>query len=505
MNFILLLTLISVKLFCMQTIKELIIKLFNRKRRFTDKFKLEHWFLCIFIPFGLFFAIITPLGQNPDEPVHIFRIWQISQGDIIARKIENNKHDRPRYGGDVPKSIDAILHNTHFSNYLNPTFKWRNINYSDESLSPLNASGTTLKGFTGAAIYSPAAYIPGVVAVWIGLIFSLPSVVVLYLIRVFSLLFIAGCLYAAIKITPKWKWIFFTCGLLPSVVAAGGAISADSVVFGSSFLFIAYILRLSFQNKPVSSVQFILLFGLLSLVSLSKTPYSLLAILILLVPVFNKKSRQTIPLIKLGSVIALTAIISLIWMKLTSYMAWPHGLRAAIDPIANKQIITSETIGFMKVIYNSIFYNGVISLTGIIGHFGWLAAPMSNLMIIPAIIALILSPFVGKPSNEKLPKLKRGYLWFSVTLSVTTILVFLAIAASLYIYWSDPRSAVVAGIQGRYLVPLLPLILLLLGLLGQLQKQRQLKITIACLLVVSLVFALLTAYARYYIDMPVSV
>lgn len=460
-----------------------------------------HLFLLLYVPIGLIFLFTTPLGQNPDEPDHTYRTWQLSTGNIISDPIKPS--GKSRFGGMAPKSIESTFVDAHIDESLNGNFVWNNVHYSDQSRQALTDSELTYRIFTGAAIYSPTAYIPGIIAFWIGSLLHLPTFVVLYLVRIFCLAAIAGLIYLAIRITPKWKWLFFASALMPSVVAAGGAISADAMVLGSAFLFIAYVLRLALQDKPLVIAQYALLFTILAIVVLSKTPYSVLCALIILIPIFNKQMRARPTLIKLGLTIMAAAILGFLWMKATQHLAWPEGLRQGNDPVVNRHIVLHQPLSFLAAMVNSVMYSGVISLTGLIGHFGWLTAPMSDTAMVPAIFALILSAFVGD-KNDALPKQRRAFLWWNSTILCTIALLVLAIAASLYIYWTDTRGAVVTGIQGRYFIPLLPLTLLLVAPLGQLREQRRLKQIIIILLLVSLVFGFVTMCARYYMTVPIT-
>lgn len=465
-------------------------------------FSVENIFLLIFIPVGLVFLFTTPLGQNPDEPDHAYRTWQLSTGNIISDPIKPT--GKSRFGGMAPKSIESTFVDAHITESLNGNFIWNNVHYSEQSRQSLTDSSLTYRIFSGAAIYSPVAYIPGIIAFWIGSLLHLPTFIVLYLVRIFCLAAIASLIYLAIRITPKWKWLFFASALTPSVVAAGGAISADAMVLGSAFLFIAYVLRLAFQDKQLSVAQYILLFTVLALVVLSKTPYSVLCILMLLIPVFNKHMRIRSTLLKLGLTVMTAAILGYIWMKTTQHISWPEGLRQGNEPVINRSVIISQPLSFLIIMINSIMYSGVISLTGLIGHFGWLTAPMSDVAIIPAVFALILAAFVGD-KKDTLPKQRRAFLWWNSTILCTIAFLILAIAASLYIYWADTRGAVVTGIQGRYFIPLLPLTLLLVAPLGQLKEQRKLKRVIIGLVLVSLLFAFVTMYARYYMSIPTTI
>ena len=60
-------------------------------------FSVEHLFLLLYIPIGLLFLFTIPLGQNPDEPDHTYRAWQLSTGNIISDPIKPD--GKSRFGG----------------------------------------------------------------------------------------------------------------------------------------------------------------------------------------------------------------------------------------------------------------------------------------------------------------------------------------------------------------------------------------------------------------------
>lgn len=64
----------------------------------------EKAFLIIGLIFGILFLLVVPPFQVPDEPNHFFRAYQLSEGEIIGEKQDNNA------GGLVPKSlVDSML------------------------------------------------------------------------------------------------------------------------------------------------------------------------------------------------------------------------------------------------------------------------------------------------------------------------------------------------------------------------------------------------------------
>ena len=52
------------------------------------KWKIEKIFLIIALVLGVFHIFITPFNQLPDEIVHIFRTYDIADGNFISKKNE---------------------------------------------------------------------------------------------------------------------------------------------------------------------------------------------------------------------------------------------------------------------------------------------------------------------------------------------------------------------------------------------------------------------------------
>ena len=61
---------------------------------------LEKIFVLITLFFGVLYIFILPPFQSVDEGMHFFRTYQISQGDLVARK------QNMQVGGDVPESLE---------------------------------------------------------------------------------------------------------------------------------------------------------------------------------------------------------------------------------------------------------------------------------------------------------------------------------------------------------------------------------------------------------------
>ena len=84
--------------------------------------------------------------------------------------------------------------------------------------------------FENTALYSPANYLPQIVVFWIARNVGEPIVATLFTVRLVGGLVWAALVSAAVAIVPRWKWLFSLVVLVPTALAQGSAISADSSV-----------------------------------------------------------------------------------------------------------------------------------------------------------------------------------------------------------------------------------------------------------------------------------
>ena len=470
------------------------------KNRFSffKKFKLHHWFILLFITGGVAFSTITPLGLNADEPNHVFRAYQLSTGEVIASYREES--GQKYWGGAIPNSLWQVFWDTHsWDEMANPAFKWTSIRYSDSSLKPIDPSITEHITFNNTTVYAPLAYTPSTIAFWVGSLFNTSTVGIIYLARIFTLIATALLIAGAIKIAPRFKWVLFTVALMPITISLGASVSADPISIGLSFLFIAYVLRLALQNRSIKNTQVVLLLISLGAIVLTKTSYSTVALILLLIPILNGYTRNFKTLAKLASVIVISVAIGMVWLRLVGDMTWPQVLRPLADPDTNEHFILNNPLSYLKVLLLTALTPYALDLTGLIGMFGWASIPMSHTMMITGIVALIISAFTISGKERPLftnTKIVVGW-WGTLiaTLGVTTAV----IATSLYVYWSDKLASTVAGLQARYYLPVLPLALMLLAPLGALRRQKLLKFLLVMLIIITILSGLLTAYLRYYI------
>ena len=168
----------------------------------------QRLFLPLFLFAGLVFVFAVPPFQNPDEPMHFYRGYQVAQGHVFS-----TADDVELYGGDIPASMRELVLKSEIEHQYDYGYRFF-LNY-DELMSYGYGGEKVFEGFPNTAIYSPLAYLPSALAHGIVGLFDGPLLVALYLARLLSLVATLFAFMAALRIIPFGKWIVFAVGLVP--------------------------------------------------------------------------------------------------------------------------------------------------------------------------------------------------------------------------------------------------------------------------------------------------
>ena len=187
--------------------------------------------------FGIAMAVVTPPFQTPDEPAHFYRSWQIGCFEPLV--IQPNRdaganlfkelHALKLLGtADIPFHYDRKVS----ADYYRTLFRFR-----------LETGQKKFFLFSNTAINHWYLYLPQAAAVitirWI----DAPPIFSLYFGRMLNLLSWSLCMLAAIRLYPPAKWLFLCIALMPMSLAQASSLSADALVNGTAFCFVALTLR----------------------------------------------------------------------------------------------------------------------------------------------------------------------------------------------------------------------------------------------------------------------
>lgn len=404
--------------------------------------KVENIFLAISVITYTFFLIAMPTFKNHDEYYHWLRAYEVSQGNLVT----------PLKGGVqgsyMPGGISEIC-----------TSNWINIKYStmkETAKVELDYSNKGILNSETAAVYSFVQYIPQSAGIIIGRLATNKVLIITYFGRICNMIVSIFILYMAIKIAPFGKKIFFVAAMLPIAIEGFTSLSPDALTISISYLFISYILHISF-NENIEIVKgkhkFILLV-LSIIIALCKIVYIPLVGLILIIP--KEKFKYNRKKITFFLIAAIAVSINLYWLYFSS--RYLSNFRDGDSKIQVLLAIKNPIQYIQNILYtiDSNMDKYTMSLYGC--ELGWGELIKVNYLV-PYIF--IFMHAVSAISDEKLKdKFKRYQIVYMFLVSITIIGLILT---SLYVQWTMIGSSSIAGVQGRYFIPILPIILLIIG------------------------------------------
>lgn len=405
--------------------------------------KTENLFLMIVPIVCLFFLITMPTFKNHDEYYHWLKAYEVSTGHLMT-PIEDGTQ-----GSLMPNGVSKVFPSD-----------WTKMDYKEvqESLEePLGDEEGILNPET-AAVYSFVQYIPQAVGIAIARLFTDSVYLITYGGRIVNMIVAIALLYFAIKIIPFGKKLILIPAMIPIAIEGFTSLSPDSMTISMAFLYIAYILYLAFGNKEkINYKDKALLLTMSIIIALCKIVYIPLVGLILIIPKekFEKKNNKN-KILNFVVIAGIAIIINLVWLAISSrYLAtFREG-----DSKVQVLLALQNPIRYIQNVLYTLNLNGsnyIMSLFG--ADLGW--GELIKLYSIVPYSLLGIYLFAAITDDELKNKFKTYQL---IWILLVTIAIIALVFTSLYVQWTTVGKESIAGIQGRYFLPIIPLIMLLIG------------------------------------------
>lgn len=418
--------------------------------------KVEFLFLALAITLGSYLSFALPPVTNLalDDQIHYERALGLSflgHGEVGA--LEGELVDVPwgRGGGLNHERIDEFCKRMEeVGSDSNATDNGRE---SIGFVVPVSGESYLFVPIVGA--------IPSALGLWMGRLLHLSFVGTFILGRWFNLLFYVLVVFGAIGITPVKKVLFAVVGLLPTALFLASGYSYDPWLLSLSMLGIALFVRLH-RSSSVGSLtvaSFIPCFISLSLAIMVKAVYFPLLGLLFLMPkrcfASSGEARRCRGAV-LGLVLLLVA--SFILPMLFSSAAQAGDVRGGADVNALGQVIyiTRHPLEYMKTLLCFILgYISPIASNGYSVYYAYIgsdisAFPLSVVSTVPLIILLASAQTAfGDEAAFSFS------FWSKCWISLLVILTIALSATALYISFTGVGNEEIAGMQPRYLLPLL--------------------------------------------------
>ena len=170
----------------------------------------------------LFFALVTPPFQAPDENQHYMKALSLTEGKLLTEQ------RGAAIGAELPRAALAI-HAEDFPTDVPP----RPRQFHAEQLARSAAAdparpGRAFADFPNVASYAPSLYAPGAAGLAVGGVVGLPALGSFYLGRLVNALAGLALLLAALRLLPFGRNALLATALLPTLI---GAVAISSAVF----------------------------------------------------------------------------------------------------------------------------------------------------------------------------------------------------------------------------------------------------------------------------------
>ena len=398
------------------------------------KFDISTFFAGFALIGGLVYSFIIPVGLVPDEPIHVeLMCYSLGVEGLSAQYYnvleQGNILSRVR---DQQEDIDPEV-------------------YSAVSKLKFDKSQIT---FSPDIKKEVVGYIPCGIGFWLGYLFNLPIVWCAQLGEIFALIFFAIVGYFALKIMPAYKEVMCAIMLIPMNLQQCASLNYDSVLLPLCYLFVAYMFYLKYEKDKLDVKAYVTILVLIGLIALIKIPYSLLIGLYLIIPdskkpySLSKKAKLIIVIVVLCLGIAGMYVlrnVNLVYVILGSILQWKDTLR-----------ILKSTIGSLGWYY----------MQSMIGDFGWLDCVVPDWFIVFSLLSILAFAQIKQKENAVVRVWDRAlYILLSCAIFVLVVIGILqwymnlmGIDNSTLKLFRQGLSqvSVVAGIQGRYWLPILP-------------------------------------------------
>lgn len=423
-------------------------------------------FFCLYFVIGLGLMILTPPFQSADAFAHFDREVGIASGQLIATTQHGSS-------GSYLPSGEVWLEDGFSTIPFNPFARASEYQFHAGMQQNWNTPKVFVKYTTGGNI--PFLYMPQVLGIWIGRLFSPHILVSYYLAELANLIaFVTLARWALLQFPRRITFPLGIFLLLPTIISIAISVNPDSLLLALSLVFVASCFngysenrasgvtttesfqatrRATRSRKRITGsyrIGFISLF----LMTLEKPPLVLLSLLLPLADLYTnfRKYCQRI-LVFMGSV----SITYALWALFGAKGAGGPMPPGSFSPSRQLRLILTDPLKVVEVTSQTIGKWGWLFWKQLIAGIGWLDVAFPTWFYASLSVVLILS--IVSTIYRRRSDLTRA-IWLLLVLAITAS----AISFSLYVFYSPYAASSIYGLQGRYYLPLVPPIILVLGL-----------------------------------------
>lgn len=402
-----------------------------------DIFNLEFYqfvFLCIIV-MGILSLLIQPILNIPDEEAHFARAELVSRGQMVINRSQQEF-----------QSIQATgdLREYHEKAIIYSAVKGMKIDSTPYFVNHVAATNATF------------LYIPQAIGMIIAKILNLNVIWLLWLGRFTNLLMYSLVIGLAVKITPCLKFPLFFVASLPMSIQQAASLSPDAMINSLSILLVAVFLNLYSREDLDISYKEILVFLVIGvLLVIAKVTNICICGLFLLLPLQKTYGKNKAIMLKTG-VVAVFVLIGAAYYYYTTTFASNLAFESYftdnnVDSGMQLQYILNNFKQWLQHFLGSAFERseGYINM---LNRFGWLNYGYA--VLTPVTIFM----FAKVCLQEKSVVCSKIQKFLIFLMGIGT---YMATSLAMYLTWTGVGMDDTAGVQGRYLIPVIALIILL--------------------------------------------
>lgn len=386
-------------------------------------------FFCIFaILFGTLISLLIPVGNVPDEQLHLYTAYHYSNillgyeddpSGIYMRECDNYSLARNGVGYSELQS--------YYKSFIEKPNNTEVIKSENESLN------VGFYGFT---------YIPQAIGLTLGRMFNLGSNLTFFLGRIMNFIFYLLISILALKIIPKYKLQLFFVQLMPMTLQQVFSLSYDAITLSLSFLIFSFIVKIINEIKLTRKENILLFICTVLLFLCKQFAYCFIAISPYLLLLFKnekiidslkKRNSKTFTII----LVCCVGIYIVLCVLMNDLIKINTPLYFIFHPLALLKKIDSSLITWDIYYFRTLF-------TGGLGTDEIQTPDLLNILFF-ALLCFIM--FSGRRENKR-------------TL-IDRMILLLCCAGTIYglIYIFQTQTPLewgyIWGIQGRYFIPIL--------------------------------------------------
>lgn len=214
---------------------------------FFRKFSMEKLAFLIVIFWGIGTGMILTPGSAPDEMVHYMSSYEYSNRILNKSEFENSTISMRSNDFDGGKHLNQSTTLSDYEAISNGSI----FDHSD-----------SYDSMPFPTIYPWYKYIPATIGVTLARVLHLGKWPMIYLGRLFNLLFFACCIYIGIKIIPKGKAELMAFALVPYMIEQASSFSYDAISNGLAVLFVSLSLYCFENINSIKTIHTVLLGGI---------------------------------------------------------------------------------------------------------------------------------------------------------------------------------------------------------------------------------------------------